>query len=48
MNMDVLLAALVEQRARISSSRSMPPTLKVNGRLVSLGPVPSTIRRRWR
>ena len=40
MNMDVLLAALVEQRARISSSRSMPPTLKVNGRLVSLGPAP--------
>ncbi|MDH1221711.1 type IV pili twitching motility protein PilT, partial [Aeromonas caviae] len=41
MNMDVLLAALVEQKGSdLFITVDAPPTLKVNGRLVSLGPAP--------
>jgi twitching motility protein PilU len=40
MNMDVLLAALVEQGLGSLHHGRCPPTLKVNGRLVSLRPAP--------
>ncbi|MEI4976583.1 type IV pili twitching motility protein PilT, partial [Aeromonas caviae] len=41
MNMDVLLAALVEQKGSdLFITVDAPPTLKVNGRLVSLRPAP--------